>query len=120
MTHILRLTRHTASEEQLEALRAAYGEIETEEVSETLPASPREAVARFDELAANADVVEAVLPLNLMESVLKFSGFSKRGGVLLRSVMDREIKEDGTAVFTFNHYEVIDKVEVVSHPLLEG
>jgi len=120
MTHILRLTRHKAEDVQITELQKAFGEVEIEEVSETLPTIAREAVARFDELAAEAEVAEVVLPINLMESILKFSEFSKRGGTLLRSVMDRNVKVDGQAIFTFNHYEVIDKVEVVSHPLNEG
>jgi len=69
---LLRLTRHPVGEEQAVELRRIFGEeMEIKMVSETLPRSPREAVARFDELATEADVVEAVLPPNILQAVLK-------------------------------------------------
>jgi len=118
MTRVIRITRHEPAVEQIEALQTIFGpDVDISTVSETLPSEPREAVKRFDELAKDADVVEAVLPINLLEAVLKFSEFSKRGGLLIRAVMNREVREDGKIEFTFDHYEIIEKVEVVTQPL---
>ena len=116
MTKILRLTRHEAEQGQLDALAMAFDVEKIETVSESLPANSREAVARFDELAKDYNVVEAVLPINLLEAVLKFSQFSKRGGMVIRAQMNRELV-DGQAVFKFDHYEVVKKVEIVTRPL---
>lgn len=118
MRRIVRLTRHEASEVQLAELRRVFGgDADITMVSETLPGDPREAVARFDEIAAEADVAEVVLPVNLLEAVLKFSQFSKRGGQLIRAVTKRELGEDGQATFQFQHYELVKKVEVVTEVL---
>jgi hypothetical protein len=87
--------------------------------TESLPSTPREAVAKFDEIAQQswADVAEVVLPINLLEAVLKHSQFAKNGGIIIRSVMEREIDDEGNATFTFSHYEIVRKVEVVTEPL---
>jgi len=115
---IIRLTRHEAEEAQRIALKKAFGEdCEIKTISESLPMNTREAVARFDELVGDAQVVEAVLPVNLLEAILKFTEFSKGGGVVLRSVMDRKVDDNGSVNFTFNHYEVVKKIEVVTEPL---
>lgn len=115
---ILRLTRHEASEQQLAELCRIFGEgVDITMVSETLPGNPRETVARFDEIVAEADVVEAVLPVNLLEAVLKFSQFSKRGGQVIRAVTKRQLGEDSQATFEFQHYELVRKVEVITEVL---
>jgi hypothetical protein len=49
--------------------------------------------------------------------VLRFSNFSKSGGSVIRSVMDRTVDEDGNATFTFSHYEVVKEVSIVTEPL---
>lgn len=115
---ILRLTRHVADETQMAEINRLFGEdADVETISETLPMSPREAVARFDELTVGAQVVEAVLPVNLLEAVLKFSQFSKDGGRLIRAAMNRSIDSDGNAIFSFSHYEEVEKVEIVTKRL---
>lgn len=119
MMKIMRLTRHEATTEQVEALQAAYGNIEVVSVNESLPMSPKDAVLRFDALAQSvqASVVETVLPVNLLEAVLKFSAFAKRGGQVIRSVMDRQVDGEGNAVFTFSHYEKVKEVNIVTERL---
>ncbi len=115
---IVRLTRHEAGETQLAELRRIFGKDATiEMVSETLPGNSREAVTRFDEIAAEADVVEAVLPVNLLEAVLKFSAFSKRGGLVVRAITERKLGGDGQATFVFQRYELVKKVEIVTEVL---
>jgi len=110
---IVRLTRHGADAAQVAELQRIFGEVEVETKSVSLPSTPKEAVAEFDILVADATVVEAVLPVNLLEAVLKFSAFAKRGGKVIRSAMVRETKPDGEVVFTFSYYEEVKKIEVV-------
>jgi hypothetical protein len=121
MKKIMRLTRHFLTEDQLEALEDTYGEGKVNIVHETesLPSSPREAVAKFDEMAAQsfADIAEVVLPVNLLEAVLKHSDFVKNGGIIIRSVMNRQVDSEGNATFTFSHYEKVKEVNIVTEPL---
>jgi hypothetical protein len=116
MMNIMRLTRHNLTGEQNMALTTAFGPIRTVTMNESLPSTPREAVARFDELTQQADVAEVVLPINLLQAVLQ-SEFVKNGGIIIRSVMDRTVDDEGNVTFTFSHYEIVRKVEVVTEPL---
>jgi hypothetical protein len=86
--------------------------------TESLPSNPREAVARFDEIAQQswADVAEVVLPINLLQAVLQ-SEFVKNGGIIIRSVMDRQVDSEGNATFTFSHYEIIKAVNIETERL---
>jgi hypothetical protein len=115
---IMRLTRHAVTADQVEALEDAFGNVNIVHETESLPSTPREAVAKFDETAQQcwADVAEVVLPINLLQAVLQ-SEFVKNGGIIIRSVMDREVDSEGNATFTFSHYEKIVKVEIVTEPL---
>ncbi len=116
--NILRLTRHSASEAQLAELVRIYGEGNfVAQVSETLPMNGREAVKRFDELAKDFEVVEAVLPVNLLESVLKLSNFCKSGGQVIKAITERELQDDGSVQFKFSHYVKMVKAEVVTEQL---
>jgi len=102
---ILRLTRHAVSEKQLADLRRIFGEVEIVEVSETVPNAER--VRELLE-EAEAEVLEAVLPLPLLAEVL-----NPRLGItvpVIRAVMNREVGKDGSATFEFSHYEKILKV----------
>ncbi len=110
---ILRLTRHPASEEQLAELKRIFGsDSKIVEISETVSGS-----ARVRELVEEngATVLEAVLPLPILAEVI-----NPRTGVtvpVVRAVMDRELQEDGTAIFKFSHYERILKIEVQTERL---
>ena len=114
--NILRLTRHEASAKQKAELARIFGKVKVTRVSETLPATPREAVTRFDELARGFDVVEVVLPVNLLESVLKFSRLGQKGRII-KAVTERQLTEDGGVEFSFDHYVKVIKVEVVTERL---
>lgn len=113
MEKILRLTRHPASEEQLVELKRIFGsDLEIVDISETVSGA-----ARVRELVEEngATVLEAVFPLPILAEVI-----NPRTGVtipVIRAVMDRELKEDGTAVFNFSHYERILKIEVQTERL---
>lgn len=113
MDKVLRITRHPASEDQLKELQRIFGaDVEIVEVSETVSGA-----ARVAELVKEneASVLEAVLPLPILAEVI-----NPRTGVtipVIRAVMNRELKEDGTATFTFSHYEKVLKIEVQTERL---
>lgn len=116
---IVRLTRHEASQAQTADLLRICEDFTGDDtapevvlINETLPNSPVEAVKRFDELVHGADIVEAVLPINLLEAIVNKSSFVKRGNLLIRSQQSRTLNADGTATFTFSHYESVDEVSV--------
>lgn len=117
MVKVLRLTRHDADESQITELTRIFGDVEVTQVSETLLSNSRQVVTCFDELATGFDVVEVVLPVNLLEAVLKFSQFCKDGGMVIRANMTRTLDEDGGVEFTFDHYVKMIKVEVVAEVL---
>lgn len=114
----IRLTRHEPSQLQVDALCSIYHDLTPENintVSVTLPSTPKEAVAEFDKIVGDAELVEVVLPTNLLEAVLKFSEWEKRpASSLLRSVMNRTTNSTGEVEFVFSHYEEIIKVEIVT------
>ena len=111
---VVRLTRHDMTKDQATVLNKLFPASQVIKVSETLPSNSREAVARFDEIVNDADVVEVVLPVNLLEAVIKFSAFVKRGGKVIRAVTNRKLDDINGAVFEFDHYEQVVKVEVVT------
>lgn len=119
MNAIVRLTRHEADDAQAEALRAVW-RIETGNsdipeiatIAETLPGDPRQAVLRFDELVQHAQVVEAVLPINLLQAVMEHSQFAKSGGIIVRARMERTLNGSGGATFAFVGYERVIRVLV--------
>ncbi len=110
---VLRLTRHAIVPEQLAELQRLYGaDCEILEISETVPNS-----ARVTEMvrAHNADVVEAVLPFQLLAEVVGPDGC---GIPVIRAITRRVFAEDGVKVhFVFSHYEKVLKVEVVTERL---
>ena len=115
----IRLTRHEPTQEQVDALCAIYHDLTPENiitVNQTLPSST--AVAEFDSLVGDIELVEVVLPINLLEAILKFSKWAARpSSSLLRSVMNRITDSDNQVQFVFDHYERIIKVEVVTEIL---
>ncbi|HXF44076.1 MAG TPA: hypothetical protein VNK70_01275 [Candidatus Paceibacterota bacterium] len=109
---VLRLTRHPATPEQVAALQRIYGsDVEIREHSETVPNA-----ARVKELVAEygADVLEAVLPLQMVAEVLR----EVPDVPLIRAITNRVFDETGQkAAFVFSHYERVTKVEVVTERL---
>lgn len=111
---VLRLTRHPAEVAQLEALKKAFGDdVEVVEHSETVS----DATRVFELFVLyRPDVLEAVLPLAILSEVL-----NPRNGItipVIRAVMNRQLGNDGTtATFTFQRYERLVKIEVVTEPL---
>lgn len=108
--NIIRITRHSATAPQIADLLRIFGDdCVITEMDEQFPADQREAVARFDVLAAEADAVEAVLPLTLMQAILTHSTFAKRGGKLIRA----DMRSDRAGGFYFIGYERIIEIRIV-------
>lgn len=117
---VLRLTRHPADETQLSALRAAAArllgtaedEIQVETVSATV-STPDEVLELVRQ--HGAAVLEAVLPVGLLAGVVPL--LQKEGVPVIRAVMNRQLGPDGAALFSFDHYELVEAVEVRTRPL---
>ena len=112
---VLRITRHKASPAQMNDLLRIFGnDVTIITRSETLSNNTREFVARFNEMSRGFDVVEAVLPISLLQAALNFSDFE---GMIIKAVTNRELTDDGDVTFIFDHYEQVLKIEVVTKVL---
>jgi len=111
---ILRLTQHEPTETQVKALKEAFGDdINIINYPEYIK-SGEEVVELVEKY--NADVVEVVLPLNLLNEVVNLL---KDRVIIIRAIMERYQKLRGFGIiFEFAHYEVIEEVKIVTHPLL--
>lgn len=114
MITILRLTQHEPTEKQVKALKEAFGDdINIINYPEYIK-SGEEVVELVEKY--NADVVEVVLPLNLLNEVVNLL---KDKVIIIRAIMERYQKLRGFGViFEFSHYEIIEEVKVVTRPLL--
>ena len=111
---ILRLTQHEPTEKQVKALREAFGDdINIINYPEYIKSG--EEVERVVE-KYNADIVEVVLPLNLLNEVVNLL---KDRVLIIRAIMKRYQQLRGyEVIFEFSHYEIIDEVKVSTRPLL--
>ncbi len=120
---VLRVTRHSLTEAQEEALRRAVQQVLglSDEVSLTV-VQHSETVAGGAQVADliaqhGAQVVEVVLPINILAELL---GELKKRGLnnvpVLRAVMDRRVV-GGEVVFEFRGYEQIIEISVRTQPL---
>ena len=120
--YCIRLTRHEATTEQVSALCRIYDltpqNIYTIAITLAQDVDIKELVAEFDRLVGDAEVVEVVLPIHLIEAILKTSEWIKRpSSSLLRAVMRRNTNSDGQVEFIFDHYERIVSVDIVTEIL---
>jgi len=111
---ILRLTQHEPTEKQVKALKDAFGDdINIINYLEYIK-SGEEVVELVEKYSA--DVVEVVLPLNLLNEVVNLL---KDRVIIIRAIMERYQKLRGFGIiFEFSHYEIIEEVKVVTRPLL--
>lgn len=104
--NILRITRHAPTQEQLQALQAVYGDdvnVITINATISSAADAKKLVRQY-----RADAVEVVLPLHLLEQVVKEVGVP-----VIRSVTVRQ----GKNKLVFSHYEQIHSVVTKTTPL---
>ena len=108
--NILWLSRHAPQEEQYRALEQAFAPepIRLIEVNKTVQSADEVINTMSDN---GADELVAVLPINLIADL------THKGVHPIRAVMNRELKDDGQVEFTFDHFERVDKVEIVTSPI---
>lgn len=132
MKKVLWFSRHKMTTAQFDALQLALGSVELTQVSGS-PANvhmPFEAAAietapgvdaqflltgsqpALKELVKGFDEVAVVLPVNMLQQLLPFTGSR-----LLQAVNIRTLTEVGAVVFTFGHWEVVSEVKIVTTPL---
>ncbi len=114
--NILRITRHSATTEQLAALNHLFGvNARVVEVDFRFSIDPRQAVQEFDRLAQEhqANVIEVVLPLHLLDAIMRYSQFVQGGGMIIRAIMDSPAPD----TFVFSHYEQVISVRVETRRL---
>jgi len=105
---VLWLSRHAPTNEQVDALAQVLGPIKILQVSKTV-SSGKEVKDLLRE--HQCDEVVAVLPLNILQQVIA------QGIQPIRAVMSRELKENGEAVFHFQHFERVLEVTVKAKKL---
>lgn len=77
----------------------------------------------FDSIAQDATVVEIEVNkddpeiFKLIDGILTASNFCKRGGWLIRAIVDKNEPMEGDMQYEFHHYELIQKVSVVSQKI---
>jgi len=109
MKRILWLSRHAPTEEQINALSEIFGEVDIIQVSKTVK-NAGDVFLLIKEV--KADELVAVLPINLIADL------TRHGIKPLRAVMSRHIdKETGEVSFTFDHFERVERVDIVTTPL---
>lgn len=109
---ILWLSRHEATEVQVAQLKEKFGEVEIIQKNVTITGGAQQVVDLFQEVGADEMVV--VLPPHILADLT-----SPRWGVPkpIRAVMNREVLENGEAIFTHSHFERVEKIEIVTSPL---
>ena len=110
---------HLANRDELKRI---FGQgVEVEEKLVGFVNDLKEAVAQFDQEVIDADVVEVtVMPISLLEAVLKFSSFAKGGGKLIRAVTEQIVHDEGwrfESVFYPLYYEEVQKIKYVARRL---
>lgn len=120
MIKVLRITRHDADGIQTEALVRAARLLKGADEEPVEVTQHGATVTGADEVLElvkqhGAQVVEAVLPIGLLAQVVP--ALKEQGVPLLRAVMLRQVDDAGQASFTFDHYELVERVEVVTRRL---
>lgn len=111
MKKILWLSRHEPQNEQIAELLQVFGEVEIVQVAKNIQ-SGNDVLQLMQD--TGADEVVAVLPIPLLQEVLRL------GVRPLKAVMKRTLHEDRPATFEHDHFERIERIEVVTTPLIKG
>jgi len=104
MKKVVWVSRHELNERNKEILNKAFGSWELVWIKETV--TPEDLRKLAEEYSDAAFVV--VLPPQLLAEVLKYTK------EVYRFVVNREVKEDGTAVFTPVGLEKVIRIEIVT------
>jgi hypothetical protein len=132
MKKVLWFSRHKMTEAQFDALEVALGAVELTQVS----GSPANVHVPFESQGIEASVgvdaavflqgpqpalkelvkgfqeVAVVLPVNMLQQLLPFAGSR-----LLQAVSKRSVSDTGVVLFTFDRWEVVSEIKIVTTPL---
>lgn len=113
MKKILWFSRHEMCPEQIKELLGAFGELEIIQPS-------KKSIVSADEIAddiMSCDALCVVAPLNLQIQFLKL--LNGRAPMLIsksKHIGNPENRDE--VAFCFDHWEVVDKINIESHPLM--
>ena len=107
MKKLLWISRHDLTQENKEILKKAFGEFKVEQYSDTVDA---EKIRELGQQGYDAAIV--VLPPQLLAPALR--SFP----AVYRFIVEREVKKDGTAVFTPTGLEKIVEVRIVTEQVV--
>lgn len=127
MTKVLWFSRHTMTEEQVNALVQKFGDIEVTQVN----GEPANVHVEFEgevngesvgtlpplkEMVSNFDVAAVVLPIGMQQQILPFG--NKAGVPVIQALNKRTLVPNANGgedkvVFNFEKWQRIEKVEVV-------
>lgn len=129
MKTVVRITRHPADVARVDALQKAFGD-DVQVVTEDVPFGDDPVKAVVDLLGRHESVVaiEVVAPVPVLAKLT--SAKRELGGVLIlraefaRGADGRVVvtsqDENGRDILGFGHYNVIERVEVKTRPLVAG
>ena len=124
---VVRITRHPADVARIDALKRAFG-VDTQVIDDDVPYGddPVKTVVGLIQKHGDVVAIEVIAPIPVMAKLT--SARRELGDVLiLRAEFARGadgralvVSKDasGRDVFGFGHYEVIERVEVVTRPLV--
>lgn len=110
---VLALTRHPLTMRQLKELQRIYGNIKLIEFNQR--------ISNVDQILEmckenNINVLMAVLPLPLLDELLKIIKYENLNIKVIKAVMIRFFVGQ-IANFQFDHYEEIEKIEIITRRL---
>lgn len=111
------MTKHPLQKRQEKVLREAFGyDLEIDQKFVDMPYNGQ-LIRKFDKLAKGYDIVEVVLPENLIERILHESEFCRQGGMIIRARMKRTWymhKGRKKVSWAFLYYEQIKDIRIDS------
>lgn len=109
MTRILWVSRHAPTQPQVDELQQVFGPVDI--VQESITIGKASEVKDLMERHNAAEVV-AVLPVHLLAELTRL------GIRPIRAVMERQLHNDGSVDFIHQRFERVERVEIVTSPLL--
>jgi len=109
MTRVLWISRHAPTDQQIQELQQVFGPVDV--IQESVTIGKATEVKDLMERHAATEVV-AVLPVNLLADLTRL------GIRPIRAVMERQLHDDGSVDFVHQRFERVERVEIVTSPLL--
>ena len=112
MKNVLWFSRHPLNDDQINALKAAVGDIHVTQINRTI----NSAFELQDEIAAN-DIIAIVAPLNIQAQFLKLAGDKP---VIVAETKRELVKDENGGEdkvnFIFNGWTRLIKIDVITEP----